>query len=1726
MMRHITLTRRQPLLQMLLQARLQSLLLFILLITCLLPQTASAALTMTRVSSSVFYADFTSKTLLSSMYAAYQVTSSTAETDVWAGIGSFSGDSVSLAQNEDGVVHLGAFTAGQTKTAFFYLTASTISSTAQGHVVTLYGARAPFATVLAAQAFSLSSVIDTIKAGANKVDTVVSGPNPPSLGGLVTVTVSGHTGTIDSNIALGAGVAFTPASYADWPANKLELVTTRLDFSGGNSGSYSDLLVFGSNQLPSPKDTDYVATYTFRATGTTSRPTSVSPTGYIISGANNLKHTDEGAFTGLAPIQPISNFVSLSLLALPATLPSTGGVASYTVRIVNAGSNFANLDDIINLLPTTPAPTVYVPGSARFNGVALPDPIISGLMLTWSSTFTIAAGAARDLTFQATLPATAGTYTDSVTGLAGNAVIDTTLGASDYAPATASTRVLQAPVISTAFTPSAIASGGAPGSVSFSINNPNALDALAGVAFTDALPVGSASGQMLVATAPGATTTNCGTPTFAPLAGSSSLAFSGATIAAGATCTVTVQIIAGTAGTYANSTSTVSATNGGTGNSAAALLTVTTKPTLSKSFAPATIASGTNTTLTLVLSNTTATALSNVAFTDNFPTGLTVASTPALSNSCGGTLTNNTGGVLAAGATSISLASASLAANGSCTLTVAVTASSASASSYTNTSAGVSSAETGSAGPASNSAILSVLSAPSMTKTFAPAVSAINTPVGLTFSISNPNAVAINGVAFSDALPGAMVVASTPGAVTSGCGAPTFAPQAGAATLAFSGASIAAGAICKVSVQVTVPSTGSYNNVSAAVTSLDAGSGNSASATLVANTTPTIAIAWSPATIATGATSTLTFTLRNTSAAAISGVAFTDNLPSGLGVAATPGVTTAGCGTPVFGPAANDSALTFSGGSIAANAVCTVTLSVTATASGSYNNQTSGVTSTQSGTPGNASNIATLVALNPPAITASFTPDPSAVNLATLLTFVLANTNAQAISGVGFSDLFPVTPGTMTLFDAQTSNSCGGALTNNSGAVLATGAVGVQLAGASIAANSSCTITFNVKISAVGAYSNTTSAVSHVVNAATLNGNTASATVTMGTLPTIAKRFAPANIAAGASSTLTIVVSNNSAAAISSVALSDPFPYGMVVAANPAPTFSPFCGAPVFAPVAGASAITLSGATIAAGASCTVSVAVTAASAGSYGNVTSGATSSINATAASPSNTATLTVLANLTISTAFNPSTITTYGAPSALTFVITNPNPVAVSSVSFGDSFPANLVVAATPALSGNCGGTVTATAGASSYALSGGTLAAGASCTLTVNVTSELAASYVNASSGVSSGGGSPGLPSNSATLMVTAPDLRLAKSHAGTFTVAAQGIYTLSASNAGSAVSSGLITVVDTLPAGLTFVSASGTGWSCGAVGQSVTCTTSATIAAASTLVNGITLTVAVGSSAVPGVTNMASISGGGEPASYAGNNSAVDQTSVAALGKNSFAPDGMQTTLPGSTVFYLHQFNAGQSGTLVFGASSAPDPVITGWNFVMYRDADCSASLSAGEVTTPLSSAIAVAAGDQVCIIIKEFAPASAPYNARDVITVSATLTPTSGLASTQTRSDTTLIGSAGGAGLVLQKTVLNVTASGTAGIANVAKSGEMLEYTITYINKSSAALASITINDAPPAYTRFASAACNLPLPMSISSCSVPIQPVVNGSGPIEWRLGGTLSSAASGSVTFRVTVD
>ncbi|MFE5374973.1 hypothetical protein [Streptomyces mirabilis] len=119
----------------------------------------------------------------------------------------------------------------------------------------------------------------------------------------------------------------------------------------------------------------------------------------------------------------------------------------------------------------------------------------------------------------------------------------------------------------------------------------------------------------------------------------------------------------------------------------------------------------------------------------------------------------------------------------------------------------------------------------------------------------------------------------------------------------------------------------------------------------------------------------------------------------------------------------------------------------------------------------------------------------------------------------------------------------------------------------------------------------------------------------------------------------------------------------------------------------------------------------------------------------------------------------------------------------------------------------------------------------------------------------------------------PTLAIGKSHSGSFARGQSGSYTLTVGNDGTGATDGtVVTVTDTLPAGLSATSLSGSGWTCTLA--TLTCTRSDVLASGGSY-PALTLAVNVACTASGQVTNTATVTGGGDTTTH----TATDPTTI-------------------------------------------------------------------------------------------------------------------------------------------------------------------------------------------------------------------------------------------------------
>ena len=255
----------------------------------------------TATHSTVFYIDSGQGQNVDASYVGYQINTSAAKSNVWAKLDTFSGGVVSLANPADAAFPLGDISS-ETKTAFFLLKAPTNTSGAQSHILRVYSGKPGLvtSTELYTCKFTFSKVAETIKALANKVQTITPSTTSYVLGNTMTITVEGDTGQIGQGNAIdGDMIWVSPVSKSTWPTSALRLVGTKLSFwnnasknSNALEGEYFDTL-----RIKNLRSLDtrlyYTAVYTFKIVGQATSGASIAPVAQISSGTQ-VKHNDLG----------------------------------------------------------------------------------------------------------------------------------------------------------------------------------------------------------------------------------------------------------------------------------------------------------------------------------------------------------------------------------------------------------------------------------------------------------------------------------------------------------------------------------------------------------------------------------------------------------------------------------------------------------------------------------------------------------------------------------------------------------------------------------------------------------------------------------------------------------------------------------------------------------------------------------------------------------------------------------------------------------------------------------------------------------------------------------------------------------------------------------------------------------------------------------------------------------------------------------------------------------------------------------------------------------------------------------------------------------------------------------------------------------------------------------------------------------------------------------------
>jgi uncharacterized repeat protein (TIGR01451 family) len=1578
-----------------------------------------------------------------------------------------------------------------------FATAALVKSTGQAPGVIAVGAVATVQFSVAATSGATVNNVATIDpdgAGpgtALTVSAVNSGLNGPSVAKTFAPSTigAGSKSRLTVTLTNPNATAITAASVTDNLPNGMVIAnpanaTTTCLLGAASATPPGTTLALSGATIPASGSCTFSADVTVAVAGTYTNTilvgaVSSSNAGISTAGSQSLTVTPppsvSKAFTPSTVAPNISSALSITLTNPTATL-MTG--VSFTDIFPNTGAGASG-----NMTLFSTSTTNTCSGSLSTSTGAVLAVGSDSVKLTGGS---IPANNVCTITVNVKAPA-GGTYANTIPVGA----LSTSSG-SNTVEASASLQIAS-PQVTKSFAATTVAANAA---TAMTITLTNVTDAtITGIGFADTYPTG------LVNSATTVTNTGCGG---APVASATAtnpgtLTFTGGSLAAGASCTLSVNVQSATSGSYTNTIAAgaVASSIGtnATGNSAT--LNVA-RPSISKAFSVATVPLNNTATLTITLSNPTGTNMTGAAFTDTLPAGLTAS---VSGGTCAGAKT--------ASGSIVSIAGGTIPLNASCTVTATVTATSVGLKINTILAGGLTvtgpvAASNGTAATAD----ITVLAAPTITKSFLTSPILPNTDVTtLQIVLANSNPTALTGATFTDTFPtspGVMTIADL--TTTNSCSGSLFnnlgaALAVGSAGIQLTGGTIPANGSCTITVNVKASLAGDYTNTipaspTAGFLNTANGGGNTVVATAplsVRLAAPTVAKSFSPATIVANTSTTLTLTITNPSTTqAITGVAWSDIFPAGMKVFSTPGFTNTCGGTVTAGSAANDTSINISGATVPFNAggtgSCSISVAVTSTvvaASPGMANTTGTVTSTNANTSATAaaSLIVTAPPLTSPTIAKAFLQPTIGSGDISTIRFTLGNANVTIVNSANFTDTLT----NMSVASTSLGGTCTGVTNSPALVVGANGTNALNLTVPNLPPGG-CTVEVQVTSTNLGNNLNSVSGVT-TTQTPTAGAGAGPVNLTVFTKPTIAKAFSPTSITSGGTSAITFTLGNPNAGALTNANFTDPLINMALATTAIGGTCVGVTNSPALS--VGATTLNLTIPSLPAG-GCTVTVQVTSANSGLNPNTASGVATTETPTVGVASNTANLTVISGVPVSG-------TVYSDANHST--ILDGGEVGTGQTLFVKLAAASGGVCGAPAIDV---ATVNPGSGNFSFAL----VVAGDYCLVldNNNTLSDITAT-----------------PATGWLFTETPNGVRQ-------LTVASQplpnqnfGLYN------GSKLSGAVF--ADTGVSGGTANDSIQNGGEVGIGGVSVKATNggaSTTYDSAATDGAGnYTLwlpATAVGTVLISETNLTGYLSTGGSVGSTAGSYARnSDNTSFALTAGNvytnvnfadvmvnQFGANGMQSGSPGGVVFYPHQFIADSGGSVALSAVSA-----SGWPIILYRDTNCNGQIDSGDPV--MTGAITVVAGEKVCIVNKVSMPAGVSVGAQDVTTVQAAFTYTNAnpaLSATLTLTDVTQVSSS--AGLVLSKSTDKTTA----------QPSEILTYTIVYQNNGSTPLNAIVINDATPAFTTFISATCIAPLPAAIGACSVNIAPAIGGVGAVQWVFTGSLAPAAAGQVEFRVKVN
>ena len=233
-------------------------------------------------------------------------------------------------------------------------------------------------------------------------------------------------------------------------------------------------------------------------------------------------------------------------------------------------------------------------------------------------------------------------------------------------------------------------------------------------------------------------------------------------------------------------------------------------------------------------------------------------------------------------------------------------------------------------------------------------------------------------------------------------------------------------------------------------------------------------------------------------------------------------------------------------------------------------------------------------------------------------------------------------------------------------------------------------------------------------------------------------------------------------------------------------------------------------------------------------------------------------------------------------------------------------------------------------------------------------------------------------------------------------------------------------------------------------------------------------------------------------------------------------DRQASVVAGASVVLAHRYVASSHGSLAINLDALGD---SPGSARVVLDTNCDGAIDSSEQTVP--NTLALARGDSLCLLVELLMPPDAQpgrtfaYSLDTALALSDVSGIGHGVVLEVSNRDTVTVLATGAGQLELEKTVINVSRAGSAGVRNAALPGETLEFVLIYRNSGSADLPGLIVNDAAPPYTAV--------VPGTALCTDTPggMNCLARESGNLlDWAFTGDLAPGQSGSVSYQVTVD